>query len=378
MPKPIICCVVGTRPEAIKMAPVVLELRRFSPEVDTVLISTGQHREILNESLSAFGISSDEDLAIMQHGQTLAQVTSRALDGLDALLAKINPSLVIAQGDTTTTFSAAMAAFYQRIKFAHIEAGLRTESILSPFPEEFNRRAASLISAWDFPPTTWAKDNLLREGKDSSRVIVTGNTGIDAVLLMADRPGIEWFPHHPGRLILLTTHRRENWGEPQKNIARACVRLVNAFDDVRLVVALHPNPAVREALTAILGGHPQIDLIEPPPYEQFVHLMKRCYLILSDSGGVQEEAPAFGIPVLVLRETTERPEGVTAGTAKLVGTSEGRIFREGYGLLSDLNAYGQMANAVSPYGDGRSSARVRYTLLSDLGISSEEPVSWNY
>ncbi len=376
MRKPVIFCVVGTRPEAIKVAPVVLELRRFSTEVETILVSTGQHREILQESLSAFGLVPDEDLAIMQHGQTLAQVTSRALEGLDGLLEKLSPTMLIAQGDTTTTFTAALASFYRRIPFAHVEAGLRTESVNNPFPEEFNRRAAAIVSSWDFPPTSWARDNLLREGKNPDRVVVTGNTGIDAVLNMGGTKGPEWLPHHAGRVVLLTTHRRENWGEPQRQIAQACRRLVDAFEDIRLVVAMHPNPNVRETLTGILGDHPRIDLIDPPPYAQFVHLMKRAYLILSDSGGVQEEAPAFGIPVLVLRATTERPEGVTAGTAKLVGTSQESIFSEGYGLLSDPNAYALMANAVSPYGDGRASARVRYTILADLGIRSDEPPPW--
>lgn len=373
--KPTLLCVVGTRPEAIKVAPVVRELRRYDA-VRTLLVSTGQHREILLAALAAFDLQPDIDLGIMRHGQTLAGVTSRALDGLDGLLESEKPSAVVAQGDTTTTFAAALAAFYRRIPFAHVEAGLRTTTIDDPFPEEFNRRAAGLVSRWHFAPTVWSRDNLLREGKDPKTVFVTGNTGIDAVKLAAGQPGEEWFPEHGGRVLLLTTHRRENWGEPQASIARAALRLVEAFPDTLLVVAMHPNPVVRETLVPILGDHPRIRLIEPPDYLPFVKLMARANLILSDSGGVQEEAPAFGIPVLVLRGTTERPEGVQAGTAKLVGTDEEVIVFEATRLLSDETAYRGMANAVSPYGDGRAAERVRYALLKDLRISTPEVPMW--
>ncbi len=373
-PKPLVFCVVGTRPEAVKMAPVVAELRRFDA-VETRLVSTGQHKEILLQALATFGLTPDVDLAIMSHGQTLAAVTSKALEGIDRLLDEAKPGIVIGQGDTTTAFVAALAAFYRRVPFAHVEAGLRTSTIDDPFPEEFNRRAAGLVASLHFPPTDWARDNLLREGKDPAAVVVTGNTGIDAVLQAAETGKEAWYPTGE-RIVLLTTHRRENWGEPQTRIARAARELTDRFPDVRLVVAMHPNPAVRETLRGILEGHDRIDLIEPPEYERFVKLMQRASLILSDSGGVQEEAPAFGIPVLVLRETTERPEGVHAGTAKLVGTEYDAILNEASTLLGDPQAYNLMAQAVSPYGDGRAAARIRYHVMKKLGIDSPAEAAW--
>lgn len=357
------------------MAPVVLELRQF-PEVETVLVSTGQHREMLVQALGAFGLAPDVDLNIMQHGQTLAQVTSRAVEGLDNLLEQMNPEWVLGQGDTTTVFAAALTAFYRQIPFGHVEAGLRTPTIDNPFPEEFNRRAAGLVASLHFAPTDWAADNLAKEGKDPTTIFVTGNTGIDAVLQMAKNSQEEWYPEHPGRVLLLTTHRRENWGEPQRAIARAALRLCKEFEDTLLAVPMHRNPRVRELLTSILGGHERIRLIEPPDYDAFVKLMQRSSLILSDSGGVQEEAPAFGIPVLVLRTTTERPEGVLAGTAKLVGTNEEAIYSEGRTLLADPQAYARMAHAVSPYGDGHAAARIRYVLFQRIGIGSPEVKMW--
>jgi UDP-N-acetylglucosamine 2-epimerase len=376
MSMPKIFCVVGTRPEAIKMAPVVLEMRRFSDVCETILVSTGQHQEILYKSLETFGLKPDVDLAIMKHGQSLAQVTSRALEGLDRLIEEHKPALVFGQGDTTTCMVAAMVAFYRGVPYGHIEAGLRTDSVHSPFPEEYNRRVCGLTADLHFPPTTWSRDNLLREGKDPSTVYVTGNTGIDAVLKTAAEQGEGWFPDFKGRLILLTTHRRENWGEPQRNIAEAARQLVDEFPDTMLVAALHPNPTVRDVLVPILGGHDRIQLIEPPEYAQFVKLMQRSHLILSDSGGVQEEAPAFGLPVLVLRETTERPEGCDAGTAKLVGTDKAVVLSEARRLLGDPAAYAAMANAVSPYGDGRAAARIRYVSLRHLGIETPAETMW--
>jgi UDP-N-acetylglucosamine 2-epimerase (non-hydrolysing) len=373
--KPKIACVVGTRPEAIKMAPVVLELRRFS-DVDTVLVSTGQHREMLSTALAAFGLTPDEDLAIMQHGQTLAQVTARSVTGLDALYERLKPAWVLGQGDTTTVFAAAVTAFYRQIPFGHVEAGLRTDSIDNPFPEEFNRRAAGLVAGLHFAPTDWAADNLRHEDKPESDIFVTGNTGIDAVLRTAETFSENWYPEHQGRVVLLTTHRRENWGEPQKAIARAARRLVQEFPDVLLVVPMHKNPQVREVLTNVLGSMERVEMIEPPEYGRFVKLMQRSTIILSDSGGVQEEAPAFGLPVLVLRTTTERPEGVTAGTAKLVGTDENAIYSEAHALLSSDEAFRKMANAVSPYGDGKASARIRYVLLKRMGIETPEVPMW--
>lgn len=359
------------------MAPVVEELKRFSELAETRLISTGQHREILLQSLATFGLAPDEDLDIMTHGQTLAQVTSRAAEGLDKVIADRKPSLVLAQGDTTTTFVSALVSFYRQVPFAHVEAGLRTDTIDNPFPEEFNRRAASLVAAIHFSPTQWAKENLLREGKDPSTIFVTGNTGIDAVLEAAAASRDDWYPTHPGRLLLLTTHRRENWGEPQKRIAKAAARIVEEFKDVLLVVAMHPNPQVREVLRAELEGRERVELIEPPEYVKFVKLLQRAHLVLTDSGGVQEEAPAFGVPVFVLRDTTERPEGVTAGTARLLGTDLEEILKETNKLLSDDSAYRAMAQAVSPYGDGKAAQRIRYRVFRSLGIDTPEVPMWS-
>lgn len=376
MSKAKIVCVVGTRPDAIKSAPVVLELRKYSEAVETLVVATGQHREMLKQALGAFGLKPDVDLDIMQHGQTLAQVTTRSLEGLDHIFAEQKPGYVMAQGDTTTTFAASLAAFYRAIPFGHIEAGLRTPSIKDPFPEEFNRRATSLVTEHHFAPTRWAAENLLREGVKRESIYITGNTGIDAVLAASQRMAKEWFGEHPGRVLLLTTHRRENWGEPQQRIARAARQLVDCYQDTLLVVPMHRNPEVRKVLTDILGGHPRIKLIEPPEYSEFVKLMERAHLILTDSGGVQEEAPAFGKPVLVLRETTERPEGVTAGTAKLVGTDEQAICAEAAKLLGNANAYQQMAQAVSPYGDGLAAQRIRCVVLQYLGVNSQSVPMW--
>jgi UDP-N-acetylglucosamine 2-epimerase (non-hydrolysing) len=378
MAKPKVMFVVGTRPDAIKTAPVVREFRQFPELVDTVLVSTGQHREMLWQALEAFDLKADYDLEVMTHGQTLAGVTQKILGGLDGLLEELRPDMVFAQGDTTTTFVAGLASFYRQIPYGHIEAGLRTPDIFNPFPEEFNRRAVGLFAALHFPPTKWSEQNLLREGIDPARVFVTGNTGIDAVLHTSKANDMRWYSDWPGRIVLLTTHRRENWGAPQEQIARAARQLVDEFEDVKLVVAMHKNPAVRETLQGILDGHRRIDLIEPPDYADFVKLMQRAHLILTDSGGVQEEAPSFGIPVLVLRTTTERPEGVDAGTAKLIGTEEAVVFAEGRRLLGDDAAYGAMANSTSPYGDGKASARIRYATFRHLGIESPERAMWVY
>ena len=375
MDRPVALFVVGTRPDAIKTAPVVLEFRRHS-EVETVLVSTGQHREMLAQALDAFGLVPDMDLDVMRHGQTLASLTGRVMEGLDRHMAERSPTVVLAQGDTTSTFLAGLASFYRQIPFAHIEAGLRTDTVWNPFPEEFNRRAVSLFARLHFPPTRWAAENLLREGARPADVFVTGNTGIDAVHFVAGKHHKEWFPDHKGRVVLLTTHRRENWGEPQRQIAEAAARVVERFPDVLLVVPMHRNPDVRETLTAVLAGKDRVELIEPPDYADFVKLMQRASLILTDSGGVQEEAPSFGVPVLVLRETTERPEGVEAGTAKLVGTGLDRIVAESCTLLGDPSAHEAMARAVSPYGDGKASQRVRSVVFRFLGVPTAEEPMW--
>lgn len=375
MSRPLVACVVGTRPEAIKMAPVVLALRERD-DVETRLISTGQHREMLAQALAAFDLEPDDDLAIMRHGQTLAEVTARALEGVDRLLETRRPALVLAQGDTTTVFAAALASFYRQVPFGHVEAGLRTDRIDNPFPEEFNRRAAGLVTALHFAPTQWAADNLRREGHADASIVVTGNTGVDAVLQTADRLEQSWFPDHPGRVVLLTTHRRENWGEPQRQVALAARALVERHPDLLLAVPMHANPQVRETLRGVLDGVPRVHLMDPPSYAPFVKLMQRAHLILTDSGGVQEEAPAFGIPVLVLRETTERPEGVSAGNARLVGTDRGAVESAAEQLLSDSAAYAAMATARSPYGDGKAAPRVAAAVRRFLGLPTEEVAPW--
>ncbi|MBX3110729.1 MAG: UDP-N-acetylglucosamine 2-epimerase (non-hydrolyzing) [Fimbriimonadaceae bacterium] len=371
MAKPKVVAVVGTRPDAIKTAPVVRELRRYD-EVETILVSTGQHREMLAQALAAFDLAPDHDLGIMQHGQTLADMSRRVLEGLDPLVERLRPDLVLAQGDTTTTFVASLAAFYRRVKFGHIEAGLRTESVAEPFPEEFNRRATALVAAQHYAPTPWAAENLIREGHLGHTVFVTGNTGIDAVRHVAEQTTLTCYAEWPGRVVVLTTHRRENLGEPQADIARAALEVARTHPDVMLVVPMHRNPAVRETLVKVLGGQPRVDLVEPPDYADFVKLMQRSALILTDSGGVQEEAPAFGVPVLVLRHTTERPEGVEAGAAKLVGTDPQTIVREAAVALSGARD----PHPTSPYGDGKAALRIRYLALRELGVDSPEEGMW--
>lgn len=366
---------MGTRPDAIKSAPVVLALQHV-PEIETLLVSTGQHREMLDQVFATFGLQSTVDLNLMQHGQSLASLSARALEGLAIAFEDLKPDYVIAQGDTTTTFIASLAAFYRQIPFGHVEAGLRTETVHNPFPEEFNRRATGLIAEHHFAPTTMARDNLLAEHKDPSKVFVTGNTGIDAVLAIAERSGKKWYPEHDGRVILLTTHRRENWGEPQQDIAQAALEVLRQTPDALLVVPMHRNPLVRETLTSVLGGQDRVELIEPPEYEAFVTLMQRATLILTDSGGVQEEAPSFGVPVLVLRENTERPEGVDAGNAKLVGTDREKIVFESLHLLRDSSAYDRMSKTASPYGDGRAAARIRHVVCAHLDISTPKESMW--
>ncbi|HLI49866.1 MAG TPA: UDP-N-acetylglucosamine 2-epimerase (non-hydrolyzing) [Chthonomonas sp.] len=359
-----VLCVFGTRPDTVKMAPVVHALKRYPQDFTVRVVVTGQHREQMEQALRVFQITPDSDLAIMQHGQTLAQITVRALEGLDAELASHPADICLAQGDTTTTFVAALAAFYHKVPFGHVEAGLRTGKRYDPFPEEMNRRLTAPLATWHFAPTEQARENLLREGIAPNTIFVTGNTSIDALLSVAaqpatfDDPRLKAIVESDQRLILVTAHRRENWGAPMERIARALALLAQRFPDCAIVVPMHRNPIVRQTLQSVLAEVDGVVLVEPQEYVPFVHLMKRATLILTDSGGVQEEAPALGVPVLVLRETTERPEGVEAGTNRLVGTDTETIVAEASRLLNDPEAYAQMARAVNPYGDGHAAERI--------------------
>ena len=359
-----VVCVFGTRPDAVKMAPVVKELQRRSEQFAAQVVVTGQHREQLDQVLRVFDIKPDHDLAIMQHGQTLAEITSRALTGLDAWLRDHPADICLAQGDTTTTFVAGLAAFYHKIAFGHVEAGLRTGDRYNPFPEEMNRRLASELATWHFAPTEWARKNLLAEGIATDHVYVTGNTSIDALGSVAaasytfEDPLLAGIVGSSQRLVLVTAHRRESWGKPMEDIAAAIAEIAANFPDCEIVVALHRNPIVRDTLRKALDSRPRIHLIEPPDYVPFVKLMQRSSLILTDSGGVQEEAPTLGVPILVLRETTERPEGVDAGTALLIGTQTKRIVAEATRLLTDSEHHARMARASNPYGDGRASEQI--------------------
>ncbi len=368
-------CVFGTRPDAIKMAPIVLELRAHPERWNVTTVVTGQHREQLDQVLDVFGIEPDRDLNIMQHRQTLAGITTRALNGLDEALADVQPDIVLAQGDTTTTFVAALAAFYHQIPFGHVEAGLRTGKMYDPFPEEMNRKLVADIAALHFAPTEDARRHLLREGVETARIAVTGNTGIDALLTVArldpaiDDPAIAELLASGARLVLITAHRRENLGEPLAGICRAIAELSRNFPDVRFVYAMHRNPAVREIVRKELDDVEGVHLVEPPSYAPFVKLMQRSALILTDSGGIQEEAPSLGVPVLVLRRTTERPEGVAAGAARLVGTDPDRIVSVAGALLSDPGAAASMRVGMNPYGDGRAAERIRKAIEGEAGLS---------
>lgn len=367
-------CIFGTRPDAIKMAPVVRELRAHVDRWAVRTVVTGQHREQLDQVLDVFDIHPDRDLAIMRHGQSLAAITTRALDGLDQALAEEGADVVLAQGDTTTTFVAALAAFYHQIPFGHVEAGLRTGRMYDPFPEEMNRKLVGSIASYHFAPTSEAERHLLAEGVPQERISVTGNTGIDALLTVAsieavpDDAELAEIIRSNAPVALITAHRRENWGEPLVDICRAVADLSREFPDARFVYAWHKNPRVRETVARELGGLPNVHLVEPPSYGPFVKLMQRSTLILTDSGGIQEEAPSLGVPVLVLRRTTERPEGVAAGVARLVGTDRGAIFEQACTLMRNEGARKEMQVAKSPYGDGRASARIRERLEEGLAL----------
>lgn len=360
-----IVCIVGTRPEAIKLAPVILGLRA-EPWCDLRLVATAQHRGMLDQVLGLFGLEPDHDLNLMQDNQSLADLTARALSGLNAVLAELTPDAVVAQGDTTTVLAAALACFYRRLPFCHVEAGLRTGDLSQPFPEEFNRVATSLVTRLHFAPTEGARDHLLREGVAAERIQVTGNTVIDALHWMAARqPALTLALEPRQRLILMTVHRRENFGEPLAEICCAARRLVDDNPELALVLPVHPNPTVTATVRRLMGGHPRLHLVAPLGYDQLVAALQRCLLVLTDSGGLQEEAPALGKPVLVMRSVTERPEAVTAGVARLVGTAAETIRCEAQRLLDDPQHYAAMARGVSPYGDGQAARRI-VGLLRDL------------
>jgi UDP-N-acetylglucosamine 2-epimerase (non-hydrolysing) len=365
-----IICVVGTRPEAIKMAPVILALKK-EPWAEVRVLATAQHRHMLDQVLDVFGIKPDIDLDIMRPNQTLTVLTAGLLAALDEVLLAEKPDVVLAQGDTTTVMTTALACFYHRIPFGHIEAGLRTWDMQSPFPEEMNRVIASRLAKWHFAPTERARQNLLEEGIVDDAIQVTGNTVIDALLSVAKADLALPVVLDPSkRLILMTAHRRENFGEPFEKICTAIRTLLDRNPDIQLLYPVHPNPNVRDAAHRLLGDHPRVILCEPLDYLPFVAAMKRAYLIVSDSGGVQEEAPALGKPVLVLRNDTERPEAVDEGVVKLVGTDSECIVSAVQTLLDDKSAYSAMARGVSPYGDGLAAGRIVAKLEDHFNANS--------
>ena len=351
--------VFGTRPEAIKMCPVVKELKTRK-NIQTVVCVTGQHRQMLDQVLETFDVIPDYDLSIMKDKQTLFDVTTNILNKIKEVLEQERPDVVLVHGDTSTTFTTALACFYLQIPVGHVEAGLRTYNIYSPYPEEFNRQAVGIIAKYNFAPTEVSKGNLLREGKDESTIYVTGNTAIDALKTTVrddyTNEHLEWAAD--SRLILLTAHRRENLGEPMQNMFRAIKRIVKEIPDLKVIYPIHMNPVVRQTADEILGGDERIRIIEPLDVLDFHNFLSRSYLILTDSGGIQEEAPSLGKPVLVMRDTTERPEGIKAGTLKLVGTNEETIYNEFKLLLTDKAEYERMSQASNPYGDGLASKRI--------------------
>lgn len=356
--------VFGTRPEAIKMCPLVNELKRRK-NAKTVVCVTGQHRQMLDQVLETFNVVPDYDLSIMKEKQTLFDVTVNILERIKNVLQEEKPDVVLVHGDTSTTFVTALACFYLKIPVGHVEAGLRTYNIYSPYPEEFNRQAVGIISQYNFAPTEMAKENLCKEGKKLESIYVTGNTAIDALKTTVREdychPELEWAKG--SRLILITAHRRENLGEPMKNMFRAIRRVMDEHPDVKAIYPIHMNPIVRETANSILGGDERIHIIDPLDVLDFHNFLANSYLILTDSGGIQEEAPSLGKPVLVMRDTTERPEGIAAGTLKLVGTEEDVIYKNFTELLDDENVYSKMAHAANPYGDGHACEKIADILL---------------
>ncbi|MFS0862279.1 non-hydrolyzing UDP-N-acetylglucosamine 2-epimerase [Fredinandcohnia sp. 179-A 10B2 NHS] len=367
--------IFGTRPEAIKMAPLVLELNKYPDEIESIVTVTAQHRQMLDQVLEIFDIKPDYDLNIMQDRQTLTGVTTRALEGLDQTMKEVKPDLVLVHGDTTTTFVASLAAFYNQIAVGHVEAGLRTWNKYSPFPEEVNRQITGVIADLHFSPTSTSRTNLIEENKKSETIFITGNTAIDALKTtvtptysheVLDKVGED-------RLILVTAHRRENLGEPMRNMFKAIKRIVNEHENIQVVYPVHLNPVVRELADEVLGNDNRIHLIEPLGVLDFHNFASRAHLILTDSGGVQEEAPSLGVPVLVLRDTTERPEGIEAGTLKLAGTDEETIYSLAKELLTNEQEYEKMAKASNPYGDGLASDRIVKAILYHFGKRDQAP-----
>ncbi|ADE72136.1 MULTISPECIES: non-hydrolyzing UDP-N-acetylglucosamine 2-epimerase [Priestia] len=380
MKQPIkVMTIFGTRPEAIKMAPLVLELKKRPEEFEAIVTVTAQHREMLDQVLSIFDIQPDYDLNIMKDRQTLMDVTTRGLEGLDDVMKKVKPDIVLVHGDTTTTFIAGLAAFYNQIQVGHVEAGLRTWNKYSPYPEEMNRQLTGVLADLHFAPTDKSAANLQAENKKEERIFVTGNTAIDALKTTVK----ETYEHEvltklgDDRLILLTAHRRENLGEPMKNMFRAVKRIVDEHEDVQVVYPVHLNPVVRETANDILGNDPRIHLIEPLDVIDFHNFAERAHIILTDSGGVQEEAPSLGVPVLVLRDTTERPEGIEAGTLKLAGTEEETIYALAKELLIDEDVYKQMSQASNPYGDGLASKRICDAISYYFNCRENRPEAFN-
>ncbi len=352
--------VFGTRPEAIKMCPLVLELKRRPEQFETIVCVTGQHREMLDQVLRAFRVTPDYDLSIMKDKQTLFDITVNILERIKAVLEEVKPDVVLVHGDTSTTFVTALSCFYLQIPVGHVEAGLRTYNIYSPYPEEFNREAVGIIARYNFAPTAKSRENLLREGKQADSIFVTGNTAIDALKTTVREnyahPELEWAAD--SRLVVITAHRRENLGQPMHNMFRAIRRIMDEHPDVKAIYPIHMNPIVRQEADEELSGCDRIRIIEPLDVLDFHNFLARSYMILTDSGGIQEEAPSLGKPVLVMRDTTERPEGIAAGTLRLVGTDEEVIYRNFKELLEDRAAYDAMARASNPYGDGNASRRI--------------------
>lgn len=356
--------VFGTRPEAIKMAPLVKELKTRDC-IKTIVCVTAQHRQMLDQVLNTFEITPDYDLNIMQQGQTLTDITTRATKGLEEVIKEVEPDIVLVHGDTSTTFAGALAAFYNQRAIGHVEAGLRTYNKYSPYPEEMNRQMVGCMADMHFAPTQLSADNLLREGKDEKSIFITGNTAIDAMKTTIKEnythPMFDWVGE--SRLILLTAHRRENLGEPMYNIFRAIKRIIDEYEDIKVIYPIHMNPIVRKIANDVLGDRDRVRMIEPLEVLDFHNFINKAYIIMSDSGGIQEEAPSLGKPVLVLRDTTERPEGIKAGTLKLVGTDEEEIYKETKRLLTDKDEYDRMSKASNPYGDGFACERIVNSII---------------